>query len=110
MQSRSCGTKDKSCDKFRAVVNGSRKNPRVPIRALPGLEIARQGMTLLQSLDFDMREGEQTRESGEPVVRVGIGFYRFEEPDEEPLSPKREMLRPQINRVHEERVSPANEL
>jgi hypothetical protein len=69
------------------------ENPRVPLRALPKLDakIARQGMGVLQALDIDMHEEEQTRASGEPVVRVGIGFYRFEEPSEESAGPKHEI-------------------
>lgn len=56
-------------------------NPRFPVRALPRfhLELKRQAAEILWRLDEAMRR-EETRQHEEPVVRLGIGLYAFEEP------------------------------
>lgn len=56
-------------------------NPRFPVRALPQFhrELKRQAVEFLWRFDDAMRR-EETRQEGEPVTRLGIGLYAFEEP------------------------------
>lgn len=56
-------------------------NPRFPVRALPRFhrELKRQATEILWRLDDVMRR-EETRQHGEPVVRLGIGLHAFEDP------------------------------
>jgi len=56
-------------------------NPRFPIRALPQFhrELKRQAGEIVWRFDADMRRKE-TRLKGEPVTRLCIGLYAFEDP------------------------------
>src|SRR5262249_46822290 len=38
-----------------------------------------QGMKFLRAMDADMHRQELKRKPGEPIVRIGVGVYRFEE-------------------------------
>jgi hypothetical protein len=56
-------------------------NPRFPIRALPQFhrELKRQAGEIVWRFDADMRRKE-ARLKGEPVTRLCIGLYAFEDP------------------------------
>jgi hypothetical protein len=56
-------------------------NPRFPVRALPQFhrELKRQAGEIVWRFDSDMRR-EEGRLKGEPVTRLCIGIYAFEDP------------------------------
>jgi hypothetical protein len=56
-------------------------NPKFPVRALPQFhrELKRQAAEVLWGFDTDMRRRE-IRLQGEPVTRLCIGLYAFEDP------------------------------
>ena len=56
-------------------------NPKFPVRALPPFhrELKRQAGEIVWRFDSDMRR-EETRLKGEPVTRLCIGLYAFEDP------------------------------
>ena len=56
-------------------------NPRFPVRALPQFhrELKRQAAEILWRFDADMRR-EELRFQREPVTRLCIGLYAFEDP------------------------------
>lgn len=56
-------------------------NPRFPVRALPQFhrELKRQAGEIVWRFDSDMRR-EEARRKGEPVTRLCIGLYAFEDP------------------------------
>jgi Family of unknown function (DUF6502) len=56
-------------------------NPRFPVRALPQFhrELKRQAAEILWRFDADMRR-EELRYQREPVTRLCIGLYAFEDP------------------------------
>jgi hypothetical protein len=56
-------------------------NPRFPVRALPQFhrELKRQAGEIVWRFDSDMRR-EEARLKGEPVTRLCIGLYAFEDP------------------------------
>lgn len=56
-------------------------NPRFPVRALPQFhrELKRQAGEIVWRFDSDMRRKEERLE-GEPVTRLCIGLYAFEDP------------------------------
>jgi hypothetical protein len=56
-------------------------NPRFPVRALPQFhrELKRQAGEIVWRFDSDMRR-EEARRKGEPVTRLYIGLYAFEDP------------------------------
>ena len=56
-------------------------NPRFPVRALPQFhrELKRQAGEIVWRFDSDMRR-EEERLKGEPVTRLCIGLYAFEDP------------------------------
>jgi len=56
-------------------------NPRFPVRALPRFhrELKRQAGEVVWRFDSDMRR-EEARLKGEPVTRLCIGLYAFEDP------------------------------
>ncbi len=57
------------------------ENPRFPARARADFDtrLDRAGMQFLHALDADMHRRERTRKPGEPIGRIGVGVYRFEE-------------------------------
>lgn len=56
-------------------------NPRFPVRALPQFhrELKRQAGEIVWRFDSDMRR-EEARRKGQPVTRLCIGLYAFEDP------------------------------
>lgn len=57
------------------------ENPAFPVSARANFDarVFKHGMKLLRTMDADMHRQELKRKPGEPVVRVGVGVYRFEE-------------------------------
>lgn len=57
------------------------ENPAFPAsaRATFDARLYQHGMKFLRAMDADMHRQELRRKQGEPVVRIGVGVYRFEE-------------------------------
>jgi hypothetical protein len=57
------------------------ENPAFPMsaRATFDTRLYEHGMKFLRAMDADMHRQELRRKPGEPVVRIGVGVYRFEE-------------------------------
>jgi hypothetical protein len=65
-------------------------NPQVPRSAVPGIHrrLKPIAMQVLNQADTDMIGCQYDRKPGEPTVRLGFGFYAFEEE----VPPKRQSL------------------
>jgi hypothetical protein len=67
------------------------ENPAFPkrARALLDAQVRRHGMKFLRRMDSHMHRAELKRRAGEPIVRIGVGVYRFEEAIAVPENPRR---------------------
>jgi len=63
------------------------ENPNFPVRAIPGFDrrLRKQADNQLRQFDTEMLQHERARKPREPTVRIGVGFYRFEEAPLRPL-------------------------
>lgn len=80
-------------------------NPSFPVRALPQFhrELKRQAGEIVWRFDSDMRR-EEARHEGEPVTRLCIGLYAFEDPLV--TASGRKAIRPRRTKARGKRRSP----